>query len=102
MRALTPVRNAVKQQIADEPGNSPDPYVAALAKSKDTSQKFNPKYIDDDGSTLDLTGVVNRMDRGYLGHTECGEIRLIYRFHYSVDGETGEGKTASASRPACL
>ncbi|MFK0689931.1 hypothetical protein ACFX5Q_17230 [Mesorhizobium sp. IMUNJ 23033] len=25
VRALTPVRNAVKQQIADEPGNSPDP-----------------------------------------------------------------------------
>ncbi|WP_050589316.1 hypothetical protein [Mesorhizobium sp. LNJC405B00] len=94
VRALTPVRNAVKQEIADEPANSPDPYVAAMAKSKDTSQKFNPKYIDDDGSTLDLTGVVNRMDRGYLGHTECGEIRLIYRFHYSVAEKPANGKTA--------
>ncbi|TIX34840.1 MAG: hypothetical protein E5V40_28045, partial [Mesorhizobium sp.] len=90
VRALTPVRNAVKQEIADEPAASPDPYVAGLAKSKDTSQKFNPKYIDDNGSTLDLTGVVNRMDRGYLGHTECGEIRLIYRFHYSVEEKPGE------------
>ncbi|RWC93353.1 MAG: hypothetical protein EOS32_22205 [Mesorhizobium sp.] len=90
VRALTPVRNAVKQEIADEPAASPDPYVAGLAKSKDTSQKFNPKYIDDNGSTLDLTGVVNRLDRGYLGHTECGEIRLIYRFHYSVEEKLGE------------
>ena len=90
VRALTPVRDAVKQQIADEPGNSPDPYVAALARSKDASQKFNPRYIDDDGSTLDLTGVVNRMDRGYLGHTQCGEIRLIYRFHYSVEETPGQ------------
>lgn len=90
VHALTPVRNAVKQQIIDEPGNSPDPYVAALANSKDTSQKFNPKYIDDNGSTLDLTGVVNRMDRGYLGHTQCGEIRLIYRFHYSVEETPGQ------------
>ncbi|RVD36731.1 hypothetical protein EN742_21835, partial [Mesorhizobium sp. M4A.F.Ca.ET.020.02.1.1] len=90
VRALTPVRNAVKQEIADEPATSPDPYVAGLAKSKDASQKFNPKYIDDNGSTLDLTGVVNRMDRGYLGHTECGEIRLIYRFHYSVEEKPGE------------
>lgn len=92
VRALTPVRNAVKQEIADEPAGSPDPYVAAMAKSKDPSQKFNPKYIDDDGSTLDLTGVVNRMDRGYLGHTECGEIRLIYRFHYSVAEKPAKGK----------
>ncbi|TJX23100.1 MAG: hypothetical protein E5W21_33275, partial [Mesorhizobium sp.] len=78
--------------ISDEPETSPDPYVAAMAKSNDTSQKFNPRYIDDDGSTLDLTGVVNRMDRGYLGHTECGEIRLIYRFHYSVQEKPVNGK----------
>ncbi|MER8477754.1 hypothetical protein [Mesorhizobium sp. M1163] len=90
VRALSPVRNAVKQQIVDEPRNSPDSYVAALANSKDITQKFNPKYIDDDGSTLDLTGIVNRMDRGYLGHTECGEIRLIYRFHYSVEEKPGQ------------
>ncbi|WP_245262313.1 hypothetical protein [Mesorhizobium sp. WSM3626] len=90
--ALTTVRDIVKREIADEPKTSPDPYVAAMAKSNDTSQKFNPKYIDDDGSTLDLTGVVNRMDRGYLGHTECGEIRLIYRFHYSVEEKPVKGK----------
>ncbi|MER8713767.1 hypothetical protein [Mesorhizobium sp. M1295] len=90
VRALSPVRNAVKQQIVDEPRNSPDSYVTALANSKDITQKFNPKYIDDDGSTLDLTGIVNRMDRGYLGHTECGEIRLIYRFHYSVEEKPGQ------------
>ncbi|WP_245445673.1 hypothetical protein [Mesorhizobium kowhaii] len=92
--ALATVRDTVKQQIADEPKTSPDPYVAAMAKSTDTSQKFNPKYIDDDGSTLDLTGVVNRMDRGYLGHTECGEIRLIYRFHYSVAEKPVKGKVS--------
>ncbi|RUX80644.1 hypothetical protein EN982_32995, partial [Mesorhizobium sp. M7A.F.Ca.CA.004.08.1.1] len=90
--ALATVRDTVKQQIADEPKTSPDPYVADMARSKDTSQKFNPKYIDDDGSTLDLTGVVNRMDRGYLGHTECGEIRLIYRFHYSIAEKPVKGK----------
>ncbi|WP_232375747.1 hypothetical protein [Mesorhizobium comanense] len=90
--ALATVRDIVKLEIASEPATSPDPYVAAMVKSKDTSQKFNPKYIDDDGSTLDLTGVVNRMDRGYLGHTECGEIRLIYRFHYSVAEKPAKGK----------
>lgn len=92
--ALARVRDTVKLEIAEEPKTSPDPYVAAMAKSKDTSQKFNPKYIDDDGSTLDLTGIVNRMDRGYLGHTECGEIRLIYRFHYSVAEKPAKGKVA--------
>ncbi|MER9050133.1 hypothetical protein NKH89_23210 [Mesorhizobium sp. M0923] len=34
VRALSPVRNAVKQQIVDEPRNSPDSYVTALATRK--------------------------------------------------------------------
>lgn len=87
VRALAPVRDAVKQQIADAPKNSPDPFVSRLGK--DYSQRFNPKYIDDPGSTLVLTGVLNRMDRGYLGHTECGEVRFVYRFHYSVEEKSG-------------
>jgi hypothetical protein len=65
--ALTTVRDTVKLEIADKPKTSPDPYVAAMAKSKDTSQKFNPKYIDDDGSTLDLTGVVGLASVFLLG-----------------------------------
>jgi hypothetical protein len=97
VEALTPVRNAVKQQILDEPKASPDPYVQAMARSKDMSQRFNPDYFDDDGSTLDLTGVINRMDRGYLGQTECGEIRLVYRFHYSVEQRKGPKKFARIS-----
>lgn len=85
VRALTPVRNAIKEQIEDLPGQSLDPYVSAIGKSKGYDQRFNPKYIDDKGSGIVLTGVINRMDRGYLSHTECGEIRLVYRFHYSVN-----------------
>lgn len=90
VRALAPLRDAVKQEIADAPKRSPDPLVAKLGRSRDFSQRFNPKYIDDPGSKLVLTGVVNRMDRGYLGNTECGEIRLIYRFHYSVEEKRGQ------------
>ena len=39
--ALATVRDIVKLEIASEPATSPDPYVAAMVKSKDTSQNFN-------------------------------------------------------------
>jgi len=76
-----------------------------MAKSKDTSQKFNPKYIDDDGSTLDLTGVVNPRigSAASLGHTR---MRTRYRadlpLHYSVAEKpvNGQGRSTHFLR-AC-
>jgi hypothetical protein len=84
VNALTPIRNYIKKQIEELPGQSLEPLVVAKSKPGDYRERFNPKFIDDRGSSLELTGVVNRMDRAFLSQHPCGEIRLIYRFVYSV------------------
>ena len=37
-----------------------------------------------------LSGIVNRMDRGYVAERSCGEIRLIYRLTRTDVASIGE------------
>lgn len=56
------------------------------------SQQLNVGFLTDPGSRLDLVGITNRMDRKFINDIEfgpkdrfrCGEVNLIYRFHYSI------------------
>lgn len=56
-------------------------------------QQLSPRFLTDDGSRVELVGVVNRMDRQFIKDSferktpeqrHCGEISLIYRFGYSL------------------
>jgi hypothetical protein len=81
LRTMTPVRKAIDDEF--------DRYVARHEANPaggtigvGTSYDFQlfdraPLYSSD--SRFVLAGIVNRMDRAYLGEENCGEIRLIYR-----------------------
>ena len=55
------------------------------------SSQLSPEFLVDQGSRVELVGIINRMDRQFLGEhreSDCGEISLIYRFAYSIrDGK---------------
>ncbi len=42
-------------------------------------QLFDRALLDSADTRFVLSGIVNRMDRAYVLHKSCGEIRLIYR-----------------------
>ncbi len=62
-----------------------------------TEGQLSPSFLTDEGSRVELVGVINRMDRQFIkdpsvGLTRaqlgCGEVSLIYRFSYSIrDGK---------------
>jgi hypothetical protein len=56
------------------------------------SIQLNPRFLTNEGSKLELVGIVNRMDRrngtradGSMSDYSCGEISLIYRFSYRIN-----------------
>ncbi len=66
-------------------------------------EQLDPRFLVDEGSHVELVGVVNRMDRQFIkdpalrytkAQRDCGEISLIYRFAYSIPNPNG----AQASR----
>jgi hypothetical protein len=56
------------------------------------SQQIHPAFLTNEGSRMELVGIVNRIDRQFIhdlvpgdeDHRRCGEISLIYRFSYSL------------------
>ena len=66
-------------------------FAAEATEDRQLSQRF----LIDEGSRVELVGIVNRMDRQFIKDTRlteeqrtCGEISLIYRFSYSIrDGK---------------
>jgi hypothetical protein len=56
------------------------------------SQQINPGFLSNNGSRMELVGIVNRIDRQFIhdvvpgdeDHRRCGEISLVYRFSYSL------------------
>jgi hypothetical protein len=58
-------------------------------------QLFDRTLLYSGDARFVLAGVVNRMDRAYLGETGCGEIRLIYRLTRTSasDGDDGAAST---------
>lgn len=56
------------------------------------SIQLNPRFLTNEGSKLELVGVINRMDRrngtkadGTTSDYSCGEVSLIYRFSYKIN-----------------
>ena len=65
-----------------------------------TDGQLSADFLTDQGSRVELVGVVNRMDRQFVKdpnlklspeQLRCGEVSLIYRFSYSIR----DGKQAS-------
>jgi hypothetical protein len=79
--SMAPVRKAidaefdryVAQHKADHPNES-----IGVEDSSDF-QLFDLAQLYSGDSRFVLSGIVNRMDRGYVAPETCGEIRLIYR-----------------------
>jgi hypothetical protein len=57
-------------------------------------QLFDRTLLYSDDSRFVLSGIVNRMDRAFLGEQNCGEIRLIYRLTRTGKSETGDAETS--------
>jgi hypothetical protein len=53
-------------------------------------QLFDRALLFSPDTRFVLSGIVNRMDRGYLAQKNCGEIRLIYRLTRTVMPEVGD------------
>jgi len=53
-------------------------------------QLFDRAQLTSPVTRFVLSGIVNRMDRAYVGGQECGEIRLIYRLTETNAGTVGE------------
>ncbi|WP_029584174.1 hypothetical protein [Bradyrhizobium sp. URHD0069] len=58
-------------------------------------QLFDRTLLYSQDSRFVLAGIVNRMDRAYLGEANCGEIRLIYRPTRTSAPESGDGAASS-------
>jgi hypothetical protein len=64
-------------------------------------QLFDRALLYSPDTRFVLSGIVNRMDRGYLAQKNCGEIRLIYRLTRTVMPETDDN-AASPRLPMTL
>ncbi|CAN5468637.1 hypothetical protein BH10PSE7_BH10PSE7_14220 [soil metagenome] len=96
--ALSPITRFVKAEIIAQRTLSLEPLVRA---NRSVARFFfNPDFIDAAGSRLVLTGVINRMDRAFLSQHPCGEIRLVYRFHYTLN--IPKKKTLTSRLPLTL
>jgi hypothetical protein len=79
--SMAPVRKAIDAEFdryvarhkADHPNES-----IGVGDTNDF-QLFDLAQLYSDDSRFVLSGIVNRMDRGYVAPDSCGEIRLIYR-----------------------
>ncbi len=79
LAAMAPVRAALEREFAR--------YVARAATNAPSIgvgaphdvQLFDRDALYSGHTRFVLAGIVNRMDRAYVAHDACGEIRLIYR-----------------------
>src|SRR5665213_3269208 len=79
--SMAPVRKAIDAEfdryVARHKADHPD--VSIGVGDSNDFQLFDRAPLYSDGSRFVLSGIVNRMDRGYVAPNTCGEIRLIYR-----------------------
>jgi hypothetical protein len=64
-------------------------------------QLFDREQLYSRATRFVLSGIVNRMDRGYVAPADCGEIRLIYRLT-QIDAPPVGDRGASARLPMTL
>jgi hypothetical protein len=101
---LRSIEKTLSADIERLPSRSPDLVAQETFKDGRGRQwKMSAGLINDRKSSFVLTGIVNRMDRGYRtlapgqAQANCGEIRLLYRFTYDIVVETpGSGVKAVA------
>lgn len=89
--ALKTVGLRLMEDISTLPQQSPDSVSRDFFKASDSSgNRFSADLLNDPKSRFVLTGIINRMDRGYRivdgisKYQTCGEIRFLYRFTYDV------------------
>jgi hypothetical protein len=67
----------------------------------DDDKQLSPRFLTDEGSRVELVGVIDRMDRQFIKdptlkltreQLDCGEISLIYRFSYSIRRDTQKSR----------
>jgi hypothetical protein len=86
--------NAFKLKIAAQVLRLIEQDLDDLAKNDDVAgHQINKRFLTDENSSLELVGIINRMDRQFIKdktqdltpqQLACGEISLIYRFGYSL------------------
>lgn len=130
LRPMTPIRNAIKSELCNlnpegklcksppfipsQRSSALEPYEPLVMKVVSSSPElaFDFKYIDSPAGRLELTGIVNRMDRAFVVRNDvpgerrgqeatCGEIRLIYRFAYDIDPD-GPARELSSRLPMTM
>jgi hypothetical protein len=89
---LRTVGVALIDDIAHLPEQSLDTVSKSyFASAASKGHRFSATLLNDPKSGFVLTGIVNRMDRGYRIvdgislYRTCGEIRFLYRFTYDVN-----------------
>ncbi|MEO6839752.1 MAG: hypothetical protein ABI192_03210 [Bradyrhizobium sp.] len=79
--SMAPVHKAIDAEfdryVVRHKADHPD--VSIGVGDSNEFQLFDRAPLYSDGSRFVLSGIVNRMDRGYVAPNTCGEIRLIYR-----------------------
>jgi hypothetical protein len=90
--SMVPVRKALDDEfdryIAHHKTSIPNETIG-VGSSYDF-QLFDRALLYSDNARFVLSGIVNRMDRGYLSEKNCGEIRLIYRLTQTDAPQIGE------------
>jgi hypothetical protein len=90
--SMAPVRKALDAEfdryIANHRASLPNESIG-LGTSFDF-QLFDRAALYSPDTRFVLSGIVNRMDRGFLDEGSCGEIRLLYRLTRTVASESAD------------
>jgi hypothetical protein len=90
--SMAPVRKALDDEferyIASHRAGLPNETIG-VGTSFDF-QLFDRALLYSQDTRFVLSGIVNRMDRGYLDEAHCGEIRLLYRLNRTAVPETAD------------
>lgn len=89
---MAEVRKYILQRIED--------YNEEFNHGRDDPRVLDVRFVQGAIARFQLAGVVNRMDRGFVGELKeaCGEIRLIYRLFYKGTATVGEISAPVESR----
>jgi hypothetical protein len=94
--------NPFNLQVASEIRETIESDLSGFKKSYGISdeQQIHPGFLTHPGSRMELVGIVNRIDRQFINDivpgseipSRCGEISLIYRFSYALEGGSASSR----------
>ena len=91
--SMAPVRKAIDEEfdryIAHHKAELPNETIGV--GDSYAFQLFDRTLLYSGDTRFVLSGIVNRMDRGYVAEANCGEIRLIYRLTRTGVAPAGDG-----------